>query len=60
MPVYLDNLARIMPKGSLLIVPITGTARFGAPLALAPGEEKADFLARCREAVESPTTSAKK
>lgn len=50
-PVYLDNLTRIMPKGSFLIVPITCTARFGAPVALASDESKADFLARCRDAV---------
>ena len=50
-PVYLDNLTRIMPKGSFLIVPITCTARFGAPVALVADESKADFLARCRDAV---------
>jgi 1-acyl-sn-glycerol-3-phosphate acyltransferase len=52
-PVYLDNLARIMPKGSPLIVPITCTARFGVPVRLADGEEKAAFLARCREEIMS-------
>jgi 1-acyl-sn-glycerol-3-phosphate acyltransferase len=50
-PVYLDNLARVMPKGSLLIVPITCTARFGAPLHLEPGEDKSAFLARARDKV---------
>jgi 1-acyl-sn-glycerol-3-phosphate acyltransferase len=50
-PVYLDNLARVMPKGSLLLVPITVTARFGAPLRLAPGEDKGAFLERARAAV---------
>lgn len=50
-PVYLDNLQRIMPKGSMLIVPITCTARFGAPLRVGPGEDKADFLARARDAI---------
>lgn len=50
-PVYLDNLARVMPKGTLLFVPITCTARFGAPVALDEGEDKAVFLARCRDAV---------
>ena len=39
-PVYLDNLRRILPKGSMLPVPITCTARFGAPLRLEPGEDK--------------------
>ena len=50
-PVYLDNLARAFPKGSLLPVPISCTARFGAPIALAPGEDKAAFLIRARDAV---------
>ena len=50
-PVHLDNLQRILPKGSMLIVPITCTARFGAPLKLEPGEDKAAFLERAREAI---------
>lgn len=50
-PIYLDNLSRILPKGSWLIVPITCTARFGAPLRLMPGEEKAAFLSRARDTV---------
>jgi len=50
-PIYLDNLSRILPKGSWLVVPITCTARFGTPLRLMPGEEKAAFLTRAREAV---------
>ena len=36
-PVYLDNLRRILPKGSMLPVPITCTARFGTPLRLDAG-----------------------
>jgi len=50
-PVFLDNLRRAFPKGSLLPVPISCTARFGARIALAPGEDKAAFLVRAREAV---------
>jgi len=52
-PIYLDNLSRILPKGSWLIVPITCTARFGVPLRVMPGEDKATFLSRAREAVVS-------
>lgn len=52
-PVYLDNLKRILPKGSWLVVPITCTARFGAPLQVGPGEDKAAFLERAREAVKA-------
>jgi 1-acyl-sn-glycerol-3-phosphate acyltransferase len=59
-PVFLDNLARIMPKGSPLIVPITCTARFGAPLRLLEGEEKGVFLARAREAVVALSRSGRR
>ncbi|WP_375338349.1 lysophospholipid acyltransferase family protein [Chelatococcus sambhunathii] len=52
-PVHLDNLARVMPKGSILIVPMTCTAHFGAPLALEPGETREAFLERARLAVEA-------
>ena len=50
-PVHLDNLQRILPKGSILPVPITCTARFGTPLRLAPDEDKDTFLRRARAAV---------
>lgn len=52
-PVYLDNARRSMPKGSLLPVPLICTVRFGAPLAARPGEDKAGFLQRAREAVQA-------
>lgn len=52
-PVYLDNLRRVLPKGSWLIVPITCTARFGAPLKVEPGEAKSAFLSRARAAVKA-------
>lgn len=52
-PVHLDNLSRVMPKGSILIVPMTCTARFGSPLSLQPGEERDRFLNRARDAVEA-------
>jgi 1-acyl-sn-glycerol-3-phosphate acyltransferase len=59
-PVFLDNLARVMPKGSPLIVPITCTARFGAPLQLQDGEDKAAFLTRAREAVVALSKARRK
>lgn len=52
-PVYLDNPGRVMPKGSFLVVPLICTARFGAPLALEPGEDKTVFLSRARAALAS-------
>ena len=50
-PVHLENLHRVMPKGTGLLVPLICTARFGQPLALGPGESKAAFLERARCAV---------
>lgn len=51
-PVHLDNLSRVMPKGSILIVPMTCTARFGAPVSFQPGDDRELFLSRARAAVE--------
>jgi 1-acyl-sn-glycerol-3-phosphate acyltransferase len=50
-PVYLDNIHRSMPKGSLFPVPLICTVRFGAPLERRAGESKDDFLERARNAV---------
>jgi 1-acyl-sn-glycerol-3-phosphate acyltransferase len=50
-PVYLGNLARILPKGAALPVPMQGQVVFGPELHLAPGEEKQVFLERCRRAM---------
>jgi 1-acyl-sn-glycerol-3-phosphate acyltransferase len=50
-PVYLDNLYRSMPKGTLLPVPLTCSVRFGAPLERRPDEGKDAFLERARQAV---------
>lgn len=50
-PVWLDNLKRVMPKGTLIPLPLLCTARFGAPLRLQAGEGKAAFLERSRAAL---------
>ena len=47
-PVYLGNLARILPKGAALPVPMQGQVVFGPEMHLLPGEEKHAFLERCR------------
>jgi 1-acyl-sn-glycerol-3-phosphate acyltransferase len=52
-PVYLENLNRIMPKGAFWPVPLICTARFGVPIFLQPGEDKDVFLERARQAVIS-------
>nr|WP_044134316.1 lysophospholipid acyltransferase family protein [Verrucomicrobium spinosum] len=50
-PVYLQNLNRILPKGHLLPIPLISTVVFGAPLRLEEGERKPEFLRRTRDAV---------
>ena len=51
-PVYLENLNRILPKGEFLVVPLMGNAIFGPPCeGLREGESRRDFLARTREAL---------
>lgn len=52
-PAWIDNVQRVMPKGEVVPVPILCSVTFGAPMRLEPGEDKADFLARAREAVIS-------
>ena len=50
-PVWIANLNRVMPKGSALPLPLLCSVSFGAPLAIAEGESKEDFLARARTAL---------
>jgi 1-acyl-sn-glycerol-3-phosphate acyltransferase len=50
-PVWIDNVQRVMPKGEVVPVPILCTATFGAPMQLQPGEDKREFLDRARSAV---------
>jgi len=50
-PVHLENLNRILPKGEALPVPMLSRVVFGAPLPTTPNESKDQFLARAREAV---------
>jgi 1-acyl-sn-glycerol-3-phosphate acyltransferase len=47
-PVWIDNLNRVMPKGEFLPVPLLCTVTFGAPLRLEVGEERQAFLDRSR------------
>lgn len=50
-PVRMENLNRVMPKGELLPVPLVCILSFGAPVALGAEEPKADFLARARQSI---------
>ena len=50
-PVWLDHLNRVLPKGEFAPVPLAATATFGAPIRLEPGEERDPFLVRARAAL---------
>ncbi|HWB01043.1 MAG TPA: lysophospholipid acyltransferase family protein [Pirellulales bacterium] len=50
-PVHIDNLNRVLPRGEFLPVPLLSCISFGRPLWLEEGEPKNDFLVRARDAV---------
>jgi 1-acyl-sn-glycerol-3-phosphate acyltransferase len=52
-PVLLQNLNRILPKGEFLPVPLIASIYFGSPLQIQPGERKRDFLERAKRSVEA-------
>ena len=52
-PVLVENLNRILPKGEFLPVPLLGSVSFGPPIKLESGEEKIVFLNRAQEAVKA-------
>ena len=51
LPVYIDNLNRVMPKGEFLPVPLLSCITIGPPMWLETGENKNQFLERARKAV---------
>lgn len=51
-PVYIDNMNRILPRGEVLPVPLLSCITFGPPLWLEAGEPKPNFLRRARQAVQ--------
>lgn len=50
-PVWIDNVGRVMPKGEFLPVPLLCGVTFGAPLNVEAGEDKQAFLERARGAL---------
>ena len=52
-PVYLDNMNRILPKGEALPVPMLSRVVFGGPMEMRRNEAKEAFLERARSAVET-------
>jgi 1-acyl-sn-glycerol-3-phosphate acyltransferase len=50
-PVWIENLNRVMPKGEFMPIPLLCTVTLGAPMALGAGEDKTAFLDRGRDAL---------
>ncbi len=50
-PVWIDNIGRVMPKGEFLPVPLLCRVTFGAPMQLVPGEDRDTFISRARAAL---------
>jgi len=51
-PVCLDNLNRILPKGECLPVPLLSSVTFGRSMSLIADEPRCDFLTRARDAIK--------
>ena len=55
-PVWLENLHRVMPKGHVIPLPLLCTVNFGAPVPLNPNDApdpKTLYLQRCRDALQA-------
>jgi 1-acyl-sn-glycerol-3-phosphate acyltransferase len=52
-PVHLENLNRILPKGDFLLVPLLAAVTFGPPIKFDEAEDKMMFLGRAKHAVEA-------
>lgn len=50
-PVYIDNVNRVLPRGEFLPVPLLSCITIGPPIWLEAGEPKIEFLRRARESV---------
>jgi 1-acyl-sn-glycerol-3-phosphate acyltransferase len=50
-PVWIENLNRVMPKGELVPIPLLCTVTLGAPVVIERDEDKRTFLNRTRTAL---------
>lgn len=50
-PVWIENLNRVMPKGEFVPIPLLCTVTLGTPMRLLPEEHKLAFLERTRAAL---------
>jgi len=54
LPLHLENLGRILPKGEFLPLPLMARLELRPALSLTEGEKRESFLTRCRDAALSP------
>ncbi len=52
-PVWIENIARVMPKGEVLPIPLLCSVTFGPIIGLDPGELRPAFLARAAAALKA-------
>jgi 1-acyl-sn-glycerol-3-phosphate acyltransferase len=52
-PVWIDNLGRVMPKGEFLPIPLLCSVTFGPAVTVAQGEVRPGFLARATAALRN-------
>ncbi len=50
-PAWINNVQHVLPKGEVVPVPVLCSVTFGAPVELAPDEDRRIFLERARTAV---------
>ena len=50
-PVWIENLSRVLPKGEVLPVPIAVAVTVGEPVVRGDDEPKQPYLERCRDAM---------
>ena len=50
-PVWIENLNHVMPKGKVVPIPLLCTVTFGAPIRAEAGERREAFLARASAAL---------
>lgn len=50
-PVWINNINRVLPKGKILPIPLLCDVRIGEVIKKLPDEDKTEFLARTRQAL---------
>lgn len=58
-PVWIDNLNAVMPKGEVVPIPLLCTVTFGSPIHLEDGENKDAFLERASSALKALSNGGK-